>query len=417
MNKGYSMSLVLVVLACLVSLFVYQSVFAASKPSVNTIEAVADETHATLKAVVNDPGGEGVSQAGFRWGSTQANLDQEKGISDNMGANKQYSVTIEGLEEGHTYYYQAYAVNSKGTGYGEILSFTTPANSAPTVLIKSPEDNVKIVQGELLTISASADDDRAVKAIELFINDTSQSKIQGDALSYLWNTGNTPPGTYELKIIASDGNKTAHQVVIVNIGEKPPENPVKTSSNSSPASNSSSGSTPVSRSGESSNQTKYPLLSKINGSYGQFPYRDTSGGRIEIDPAWLSANIVTITLPGLNRKVQVHKDAADNFITAFNYIKNGTAVINGKQVPLLSLIKTMDGTFVPRHVNWNASRGLSNHSWGTAIDINAADHFRYVNPASEPTDPNYILWQKAFKPAGFSWGNSYGDAMHFELLN
>ncbi len=162
---------------------------------------------------------------------------------------------------------------------------------------------------------------------------------------------------------------------------------------------------------------KYPLVSKANGSYGQFHYRNTSGGRIEIDPQWIKANIVTITLPGLNRSVQVHRTAADNFIKAFTLIKNGTAVVNGRTVSLLSLIKTMDGTWVPRHVNWNPSRGLSNHSWGTAIDINAANHFRYVNPSTEPTDPNLILWEKAFKPAGFSWGNSYADAMHYELLD
>ncbi|MEN6461114.1 MAG: M15 family metallopeptidase, partial [Syntrophomonas sp.] len=106
----------------------------------------------------------------------------------------------------------------------------------------------------------------------------------------------------------------------------------------------------------------------------------------------------------------------DNFIQAFTYIKNGTATINGRQVSLLSLVKTMDGTFVTRHVNWNPARGLSNHSWGTAIDINADSHFRYVDPGSEPYDPNLILWEKAFKPAGFSWGNSYSDSMHFELL-
>lgn len=161
----------------------------------------------------------------------------------------------------------------------------------------------------------------------------------------------------------------------------------------------------------------YPLLSKQSGSYGQFHYRDTSGGRIEIDPAWVEENIVTIVLPGLNQSVEVHKDAADNFIAAFNYIKNGTAVINGREMPLLSLIKTMDGTFVTRHVNWNPSRGLSNHSWGIAIDINAADHFCYINPASQADDPNLVLWEKAFKPAGFSWGNSYSDSMHFELLD
>lgn len=163
--------------------------------------------------------------------------------------------------------------------------------------------------------------------------------------------------------------------------------------------------------------SKYPLVSKNNGSYGQFHYRNLSGGRIEVDPQWIKANIVTITLPGLNRKVQVHREAADNFIKAFTYIKNGTALINGRQVSLLSLVKTMDGTWVTRHVNWDPSRGLSNHSWGTAIDINAANHFRYVNPATEGSDPNLILWEKAFKPAGFSWGNSYADAMHYELLD
>jgi len=173
----------------------------------------------------------------------------------------------------------------------------------------------------------------------------------------------------------------------------------------------------VSRGVTNTNVSKYPKLSKVNGSYGQFRYRDLSGGRIEVDPQWIAANIVTITLPGLNRQVEVHRNAADNFIKAFTYIKNGTATVNGKQVSLLSLIKTMDGTWVTRHVNWNSSRGLSNHSWGTAIDINAANHFRYVNPSSEPNDPNLILWEKAFKPAGFSWGNSYSDSMHYELLD
>lgn len=161
----------------------------------------------------------------------------------------------------------------------------------------------------------------------------------------------------------------------------------------------------------------YPLLSKQSGSFGQFHYRDTRGGRIEIDPAWVEENIVTIVLPGLNQAVEVHKDAADNFIAAFNYINNGSAVINGREVSLLSLVKTMDGTFVTRHVNWNPSRGLSNHSWGVAIDINAADHFCYIDPASQYNDANLILWEKAFKPAGFSWGNSYSDSMHFELLD
>ncbi len=159
----------------------------------------------------------------------------------------------------------------------------------------------------------------------------------------------------------------------------------------------------------------YPKLSPVRGIFGQFYYRDTYGGRIEIDPGWVAENIVTIKLPGLNTQVQVHKAAQDYFIKAFEYIANGTAMVNGKEIPLLNLIHTMDGTFVTRHVNWNSSKGLSNHSWGIAIDINASDHFRYIDPSLEPHDPNLILWEKAFKPAGFSWGNSYADSMHYEL--
>ncbi|MEQ8200656.1 MAG: M15 family metallopeptidase [Syntrophomonadaceae bacterium] len=181
-----------------------------------------------------------------------------------------------------------------------------------------------------------------------------------------------------------------------------------------PAANSGS---VVSRAVVPADTAKYPLVSKVNGSYGQFHYRNLSGGRIEVDPQWIKANIVTITLPGLNRSVQVNQKAADNFVKAFTLIKNGTAVVNGRTVPLLSLVKTMDGTWVTRHVNWDPSRGLSNHSWGTAIDINAANHFRYVDTGTEPNDPNLILWEKAFRPAGFSWGNSYGDSMHYELLD
>jgi len=179
--------------------------------------------------------------------------------------------------------------------------------------------------------------------------------------------------------------------------------------------------TSVSRGAQTTDIYKYPKLSKVNGSFGQFRYRDLSGGRIEVDPQWIANNIVTITLPGLNQRVQVNKAAADNFIKAFTLIKNGTAVVNGRQVTLLSLIKTMDGTFVTRHVNWGGpTTGLSNHSWGTAIDINASNHYVGLGiDANSTTDPNAILWREAFQPAGFSWGNRYNvgpDSMHFELI-
>jgi uncharacterized protein YegL len=74
-------------------------------------------------------------------------------------------------------------------------------------------------------------------------------------------------------------------------------------------------------------------------------------------------------------------------------------------------IKTFDGTFNPRHMNWDPGQPLSYHSWGIAIDLNAGE-----NPRGGPaSDANKELWEKAFKPAGFRWLGPVYDPMHFEL--
>jgi hypothetical protein len=39
------------------------------------------------------------------------------------------------LQEGTTYYVRAYAINAKGTAYGEEISFTTKKNSAPKTIV------------------------------------------------------------------------------------------------------------------------------------------------------------------------------------------------------------------------------------------------------------------------------------------
>lgn len=64
--------------------------------------------------------GTGVTSWGFRYGTNSNNL------SNNIEADldKKYA-TLYDLAENATYYYQAYATNSAGTGYGEVKSFTT----------------------------------------------------------------------------------------------------------------------------------------------------------------------------------------------------------------------------------------------------------------------------------------------------
>lgn len=409
MKKRSISILVSAVLVIGIAFFSFHFVYGADKPTVTTVSAQPDETRSIIKGVIKATGGKEISQYGFKWGSNKS-LSESKTFKSLKVDKNEFSFTLSNLKAGQTYYYQAFAVNAKGTAYGKIKSFKIPVNQAPEIAITSPTDKIELSRGTVLKIAAAASDDQRVEAMSLYINQKAQLKVKDDSISYDWDTSRAEPGSYPLTITASDGSQESSKQISVNVKAPDADNaPADT-----PKIVAQSNTYTPSR-GVTGDPSRYPLLSKMNGIYGQFRYRNTSGGRIEVDPAWVAENIVTITLPGLNRKVQVHKAAADNFIQAFTYIKNGTATINGRQVPLLSLIRTMDGTYVTRHVMWDPSRGLSNHSWGTAIDINAADHLRYVNPGSEPNDPNLILWEKAFKPAGFSWGNSFSDSMHYEL--
>lgn len=408
MSKRYRWSLVTIVITVFVLFFTFNSDYFAAKPTVDTATASVKASSVTLNGLFKD--GNKVSQYGFKWGNNRS-LNGRANLGSKIEANTEFSTTISGLKTGHTYYYQAYALNSKGYGLGDIKSFTVPVkkNPAPTVSIVNPADKLNVVSGAKVKVSATAQDDQEVKAMGFYINDVVKSRVNGAALNYDWDTSSLKAGEYQLKLTAWDGSKAGEKTLLVIVEENKPVIIANTDQSIAKENNNSN----PSRGGSNTDINKYPRLSKVNGIFGQFRYRELSGGRIEVDPQWVANNIVTITLPGLNRQVQVHKAAANNFIMAFNYIKNGTATVNGKQVSLLSLIETMDGTYVTRHVNWNPSKGLSNHSWGTAIDINADDHFCYVDSAS---DPNMILWEKAFKPAGFSWGNRYSDAMHYELI-
>ena len=72
-------------------------------------------------------------------------------------------------------------------------------------------------------------------------------------------------------------------------------------------------------------------------------------------------------------------------------------------------LKTWDGCFNIRNKRGASSASL--HSWGVAIDVNAA-----WNPMgkSPKLSAGFV---KCFKDAGFDWGGDWGypDGMHFQL--
>src|SRR5690606_28990983 len=113
-----------------------KSVYLTAKPIVDTAQVHIKEDGATLEGMIHNTGGKDVTCYGFRWGTSQG-LDKEETLSGAIDANQPFSTTIKGLKEGSTYYYRAFAVNAKGTAYGDIKSFTVPVkyNGPPLVSI------------------------------------------------------------------------------------------------------------------------------------------------------------------------------------------------------------------------------------------------------------------------------------------
>ena len=74
---------------------------------------------------VIDDGGANITAYGIVWSSNENNLSIEnnEGITNDGSGNGNYSSLLDGLIPCRTYYLKAYAINSVGTAYGEIISF------------------------------------------------------------------------------------------------------------------------------------------------------------------------------------------------------------------------------------------------------------------------------------------------------
>jgi len=75
----------------------------------------------------------------------------------------------------------------------------------------------------------------------------------------------------------------------------------------------------------------------------------------------------------------------------------------------VSELKSWDGCFAIRPMRGSVKMSL--HSWGVAVDVNAAE-----NPlgAAPKLSPEFV---KCFTDAGFDWGGTWKrpDGMHFQL--
>ena len=109
-------------------------------PTVTTSSATnISYTSATVGGNVTNDGGATVTERGVVYSTSQNPMTSNTKITSGTGTGS-FTCDITNLQEGTTYYVRAYAINKKGTSYGEQSSFTTKAYILPTVITSSATD-------------------------------------------------------------------------------------------------------------------------------------------------------------------------------------------------------------------------------------------------------------------------------------
>lgn len=114
-----------------------------SLPSVSTANPTnVTENSATVGGSVANDGGANITERGIVWGLTSnpTIVDNKKSSGSGMG---DFSVSLTDLDANSQYYIRAYAINSKGTAYGNQQQFTT----------EEGEPVQKIYEGDVLLTS------------------------------------------------------------------------------------------------------------------------------------------------------------------------------------------------------------------------------------------------------------------------
>lgn len=132
-----------------------------------------------------------------------------------------------------------------------------------------------------------------------------------------------------------------------------------------------------------------------------FSYQSVGDGTIRIDPDWVARHIVSVDMPIIGR-VTCHRAIIDQMYNA---------LVEIEAAGLAGEIYQYSGCWVPRHMLWDPSRGISQHAWGLAFDINVPTNQYGATPTLHPGIVD------AFRRWGFTWGGDFStpDGMHFEL--
>ncbi|MCU0347334.1 MAG: M15 family metallopeptidase [Saprospiraceae bacterium] len=151
--------------------------------------------------------------------------------------------------------------------------------------------------------------------------------------------------------------------------------------------------------------------------FGNFKFKSAGNGTeaIIITDGWAEKNIVRPEIPQLkgikgvpqSGKIQFHKLGAEQLQALF---------VDWEKAGLMKHILTWEGSFVPRFVR-GSRKVLSNHSFGTAFDINYAWNKLGQVPALIGEKGSVRELVAIANKHGFYWGGHFSrlDGMHFEV--
>lgn len=135
---------------------------------------------------------------------------------------------------------------------------------------------------------------------------------------------------------------------------------------------------------------------------------------IRITNNWVRENIITVSIPQLvlvkgSDRVECHKLAANQLKKLWS---------DWEAAGLLHIVLTWEGSYVARFVRGKAKEQiLSNHSFGSAFDINFVWNKLGVVPALSGQKGSVRELVAIANDNGFYWGGHFTrlDGMHFEI--